>query len=171
MTVSRLTPKRAKSLSAKLTILFDKIKDFQDIQKSKFAADEKAISEMKAKYVEDGLSGVELDTAVQLYRLEISESTGIEAAKDLLLTVFDREYDFAMSIVADLFNCTLEEAEEIPFEDIFDFALKDRIIRFFFPRLRLLEAQMQLDTSETQGNSLSTPIPNTLSVNTGTKES
>ena len=146
MTISGLTPRRSKSLAAKLTIAADKIKGFQDQQKKRFLSDESAIKAKEAELRQAGLEGADLDFAVQQFRLEEVEETGFEVVKEIFRLFFEEEYDFAISIVADLFNVTLDEAQDIPFEDIFDLVLKDRIVRLFFPRLALLEARTQLDT-------------------------
>ena len=160
MTVCRLTPKRAKSLAAKLTILMDKVKDFQDAQKERLKRDEEAVKAKSVELSESGLEGEALELAVRDYRLLETENSGIEAVKEMIFIVFEKEYDFAISIVADLFGVSLDEAEDVPIEDIFDFALKDRIVRLFFPRLALLEARAQLDISAKQESFPSMPTQN-----------
>ena len=131
MTISaKLTPKRAKKVAANMVLLVDKIKVF---------------SEMRSEAAHK--EGAELNEA------------GYGILKKFFDFAFQEEYDLIINIIADLFGVKNGQAEEIPLEDIYDFVLKDKVIRTFFPRLAILEQQAQSDTSPSADPSLSPPIP------------
>ena len=113
MTASKLTPKRAKKVAKNLAVLIEKSKVISDMQD---AAKDK--------------EGAALEEA------------GFNMLKKFMDFAFNEEYDLIIEIIADLFGKTVEEAEEIPLEDIFDFVLKDRVVCSFFPRLAL-DAKIQ----------------------------
>ena len=117
MTISsKLTPKRAKSVALNLTVLVDRVKVFSDMQTA-------------AK----GKTGLELEDA------------GFNILKKFFDFAFQEEYDLIISIIADLFGLSFEEAEDIPLEQIYDFIIKDKVVRTFFPRLAVLEVRAQSD--------------------------
>ena len=116
MTISKLTPKRAKKVALNLTVLIEKAKVFSDMQE-------------EAK----GKQGAELEEA------------GLNILNKFLDFAFQQEYDLIIGIIADLFDMSFEAAEELPLESIYDFVVKDRALRTFFPQLAILEARAQSD--------------------------
>jgi len=133
MTISaKLTPKRAKKVAANMVVLVDKIKVFSDMKSE--AADK---------------DGDELNEA------------GYGILQKFFDFAFEEEYELILTIISDLFGISFEEAEELPIEDIYDFVIKDKVIRTFFPRLAVLERSALSDISLNQTDFPSPPTPST----------
>jgi len=107
MTISsKLTPKRAKKATANIVVLVDKLKIF---------------SEMKNEA--SGKEGDELNEA------------GYGILRKFINFALNEEYELIISIIADLFGISFEEAEELSIEEIYDSIAKDRVLLNFFPHL------------------------------------
>jgi len=143
MTISKsLTPKRAKKVATNLTMLVDKFKVFSEMQ---------AAAQQK--------EGAELEDA------------GFNILKKFLDILFVEDYDLIVNIIADLFGVKKGEAKDIPLDDIYDFIIKDKVVRTFFPRLALLDARAQSDISQALASSqASTPTASTLELGTSTSK-
>ena len=135
ITASHLTFKQSKSFMIKFTLIKDKINDFKK--------EKKEVYEIKKKELRE--NGIENEKELEIALEQHFNDTGLDVLEELINIVFEREYDFLMSVVADIYGCSIEDAENYTIADIYDFIVRDKVVRTVFPRLAILEARALSD--------------------------
>ena len=109
---------------------------FRDYQKTKKAEFDKKVAELIADGVDETAAKQEV----------INGEFGLDSLKAMIEAVMEKEEEFILSAVGDLFDCTAEEAGEIPIKHWINIVLEDKYIRPLLPRWYKLELQMHSDT-------------------------
>ena len=97
----------------------------------------------------------------------MSKAEGLSKKLDLqslLDFAFKEEKDLIYSIVADVFDISVDDVALVPISCIYECIIKDKIARSFLPRLAVLDARAQSDTlPKAAPFQTSKPTPSTLS--------
>ena len=121
-----LTPRIAKRVAGNIVVLVNNISDF---------------GKLRAEAVKK--EGQELEDA------------GREIFNQFINLAFEKEYNLAMTIIADLFGISPDEAEDRPIGDIYDAVMTDRLVWNFLPQRLKSALLIHSSMSQNQAESLS----------------
>ena len=124
---------KVQSIYSKVTLAIEKFESFAAEQRKKHADE-------VARLVAGGMD------EEQAKKAAAGEEFGLDIFKRVINMLMVTDADLLMSIVADIFDCTAEEAREIPIKCWMDIVIKDAYIRPFLPAWYKLEHAMPLDT-------------------------
>ena len=115
--------------------LISGIERFKEYRSTKTEAFDKKVSELVAGGMDESAAKQEV----------VNGEFGIDSLTGIIETLMDKEEEFILTTIGDLFDCTAEEAGEIPVKCWINIVLEDKYIRPLLPRWYRLEQERHSD--------------------------